>query len=108
MLLSNYVIRKREEKMKKSELLNKISNRIGIQRATCESVLDAMIDEIKDALVMGDKVSIQGFMTFDLGERGERKARNPATGEITTFPAVKTIKCKMSREIKDAINNKGI
>lgn len=93
--------------MKKSDLLNKISNKLGIQRVTCESVLDALVSEITDALVSGDKVSIKGFMTFDLGERAERNARNPATGEIVKFPAVKTIKCKMSKEIRDAINNKG-
>lgn len=93
--------------MKKSDLLNNISNRLGIQRVTCESVLDALVSEITGALVSGDKVSIKGFMTFDLGERAERNARNPATGEIVKFPAVKTIKCKMSKEIRDAINNKG-
>ena len=93
--------------MKKSDLLNNISIKLGIQRATCESIIDALVQEITDALVAGDKVAIKGFMTFDLGERAERNARNPATGEIVRFPAVKTVKCKMSREIRDAINNKG-
>ena len=45
-------------------------------------------------------------MNFELGERAERNARNPSTGEIQKFPAVRTIKCKMSKEIKDAVNNK--
>ena len=93
--------------MKKSEILNNISHTLGIQRNTCEMIVDAFVAEITNALVNGDKVSIQSFMTFEVGNRAERNARNPATGKIEKFPAVKTVKCKMSREIKDAINNKG-
>lgn len=92
--------------MKKSELLNNISRRTGIPKSACETIIDTMISEITESLVNGDRVTINRFMTFDLGERAERKARNPSTGEIVLFPAVKTIKCKMSKEIKDAINNK--
>lgn len=92
--------------MKKSDLLNNISIRTGVPKNVCETLIDTMISEITAALVGGEKVSIKGFMTFDLGERAERKARNPATGEIVLFPAVKTVKCNMCKEIKDAINNK--
>jgi len=92
--------------MKKSDLLNNISKKTGIPKSECETVIDAMIYEITDSLINGEKVSIKSFMTFDLGLRAERNARNPSTGEIVKFPAVRTVKCKMSREIKDAINNK--
>lgn len=92
--------------MKKSELLNNVSKRTGIPKPVCETIIDTMVSEITGSLVNGEKVSIKSFMTFDLGERAERKARNPSTGEIVLFPAVKTIKCKMSKEIKDAINSK--
>lgn len=92
--------------MKKSNLLNNISRRTGISRAVCETVIDTMVDEITGSLISGERVAIKGFMTFDLGARAERRARNPSTGDIVLFPAVKTVKCKMSREIKNAINNK--
>lgn len=92
--------------MKKSDLINNITKNTGIQKSVCEAVIDSMVNEITTALVNGEKVSIKSFMTFELGSRAERNARNPSTGEIVRFPAVKTIKCKMSREIKDAINEK--
>jgi len=92
--------------MKKSDLLNNINLKTGIPKPTCEMVIDTMIGEITQSLVNGEKVSIKSFMNFELGERAERNARNPSTGEIQKFPAVRTIKCKMSKEIKDAVNNK--
>ena len=93
-----------ERTMRKSDLLNSISKKTGIQRSTCEMILDALVYDITESLTRGEKVTIKGFMNFDLGERAERKARNPSTGEIQLFPAVKTVKCKMCKEIRDAIN----
>ena len=42
-------------------------------------------------------------MSIEIGERSERDARNPSTGEIEHFPAVKTVKVKVSKKIKDAL-----
>ena len=90
--------------MRKSELLVNISTMTGINKDQCEMVIDAMVNEITNALTNGEKVAIHRFMTLEPGERGERKARNPSTGEVQTFPPVKTVKCKLSREIRNAIN----
>lgn len=92
--------------MGKSELIAKISQRTGIAKDPCEAVIDAFAEEIKDSLSNGEKVMIKGFMSFEVSTRNERDARNPKTGEIEHFPAVKTVKCKVGQKIKDAINEK--
>ena len=92
--------------MGKNELIMKISQRTGIAKEPCEAVIDAFTEEIKDSLVNGEKVMIKGFMSFEVGSRCERDARNPKTGEIEHFPAVKTVKCKVGQKIKDAVNEK--
>lgn len=90
--------------MRKSELLVNVSAITGLSKEQCEMVIDAMVSEITNSLINGEKVAIHRFMTLEPGERGTRKARNPSTGEVQTFPPVKTVKCKLSREIKNAIN----
>ncbi len=92
--------------MGKNELIAKIAVRAAISKESCEKVVNAFADEITEALSNGEKVMIKGFMSFEVGERGERDARNPSTGEIEHFPAVKTVKCKVAQAIKDAVNVK--
>lgn len=92
--------------MGKNELIQNISLATSIPRATCEQVIDAFRDEIQNSLVQGEKVMIKDFMSIEIGERSERDARNPKTGEIERFPAVKTVKVKVCKKIKDAVNCK--
>ncbi len=92
--------------MTKSDIINRIADRTGLSKTACESVIDIFADEVKNCLVDGDKLIIKGFIGFEVSERPERDGRNPKTGEVSTFPAVKSVKCKISKAIKDAINGK--
>ena len=89
--------------MTKNDILNNISVRAGMSKASCENIIDIFIDEIKNCLIKGEKLVIKGFVVFDVTERD---GRNPKTNQIMRFPAVKTIKCKISKTFKDAINGK--
>lgn len=73
-------------------------------KTECEFILDSFAEVIKACLLNGDKIVLKNFMSFEVSTRPERKGRNPKTGDITTFPAVKSIKCKLSKVIKDAVN----
>lgn len=92
--------------MTKSDIINKIVEKTGLSKTDCESVIDIFADEVKNCLVKGDKLIIKGFIGFEVNERPEREGRNPKTGEVDTFPAVKSIKCKISKAIKDAVNGR--
>ena len=92
--------------MTKKDLIINISKSTGFTRGTCESIIDSFIDEIKKGLMSGDNVIITNFMGLEVNTRPQRLGRNPKTGEVTTFPAVKTIKCKICPSIKDAINER--
>lgn len=94
--------------MKRKEIVDNISRGTGIRRKVCNEVIDALALEITNALMRGENVYIQNFMKLSLGERAERMARNPSTGEIELFPAVKTIKVKMCDIMRNAINDKPI
>ena len=61
---------------------------------------------IMESVGKGDAVSLIGFGTFSQGERAERMARNPRTGEAIKIPATKTVKFTAGKGFKDAVNKK--
>lgn len=92
--------------MTKNELITNIASKTGLSKMSCESVIDAFSDVVKDCLISGDKIRLNGFMSFEIVERAAREGKNLNTGAPITYPSVKSIKCKMSQAFKDAVNGK--
>lgn len=90
--------------MGKSEVISEISKRLKLPKVECEKVIDTFAEVITEALSNGDKVMIKGFLSFEISERKEREGYNPITGDTQTFEKVKTVKCKVGKPIKDAVN----
>ena len=62
-----------------------------------------MVAAVTEALKSGDTVTLVGFGTFYVGERAERKGRNPKTGEEITIAAAKSPKFRAGKALKDAL-----
>ncbi len=92
--------------MGKNEIIEEMSQETGMTKADCEKAIDSFAGIFKKSLADGEKILIKGFMSAEVVERPERKGRNPKTGEVSTFPATKSVKCKISQAIKDAVNEK--
>ena len=89
--------------MNKTELVEKIAAGADITKVDAKKALDAAIAAVKDALIAGDKVSLVGFGTFSINERGSREGINPATKEKITIAAKKVVKFKAGAELADAL-----
>jgi DNA-binding protein HU-beta len=77
--------------MNKGELIERLSGRLGDHK-TSSAAVDAVLNEIEEAVSKGEKVNITGFGVFEKRDRAARTARNPRTGEPvkvkkTTVPA---------------------
>ncbi|MBO5974458.1 MAG: HU family DNA-binding protein, partial [Paludibacteraceae bacterium] len=59
---------------------------------------------ISNALANGDKVSLIGFGTFSVAERGARQGVNPATKQAIEIPAKKVAKFKAGAELAEKVN----
>lgn len=92
--------------MTKNDIVESVSRKTKQSKSVCEETIDIFINEIKKSLIKGDRVVIKGFAVFETYERPEHKARNPKTGEIEKFSATKSVKCRISKAIKDIINGK--
>lgn len=91
---------------KKNEVVTEISKRLGLSKVECERVIETFADVVKDYLVDGHSIKIRGFITFDIYELKEREGYNPITGEMEYFEPVKTVRCKIGKPIKEAINKR--
>lgn len=89
--------------MNKAELISAISAESGLNKADSKKALDAFISSVSKALQAGDKISLVGFGTFSVAERGERTGINPSTKESITIAAKKVAKFKPGAELSEAI-----
>ncbi len=89
--------------MNKSDLVQVVADKAGVSKAAAEKAVSAVLDGISDALGKGEKVSLVGFGTFSVSERGARVCRNPRTGEIFNVAATKVPKFKPGKALKDKL-----
>ena len=90
--------------MTKAELITSLSEKTGLAKNQVNEVLKSLVDSIVDEVKSGGSISLPGLGTYSLNERPARKGRNPRTGEDMDIPASKTMKFKVSKTVKDALN----
>ena len=90
--------------MTKSDLINAIAEKANCTKKDAASSLEATLASISEALVKGEKVSITGFGTFEIRERGEKTCKNPRTGETMVCPPSKAPGFKAGKSLKEAVN----
>lgn len=92
--------------MTRTKLMRKVAKRTGVDLVLCEMVYDTIFDEITDALMRGDSFRIDNFLRIEPFEYPGRKKRSLETGEYEYFPPVKTVRCKISKNLKDLVKGK--
>lgn len=90
--------------MKKPELAAAIAEGADLTKDKAGEVLNALLDEITDAVSQGDSVSLIGFGTFSKRTRSARQGKNPQTGAVIQIPESNTVGFKAGKALKDAVN----
>lgn len=93
--------------MTKNELINKIQDNatIEITKKDIVDVFDATLKSITEAVASGEKISLQGFGTFEAVDKPERVCRNPKDGSEIVVPAHKAPKFKFGSAFKEKVKN---
>ena len=86
--------------MNKNELINEVARKTGLSRRETEVGVQTMLDLIATELVRGDKITLTGFGTFDVGKRKDRAGVNPRTGKAIKIPATKMPRFKPSKSLR--------
>ena len=90
--------------MTKTELIDHIAAEADLSKAAAGRALGTALDAIAQSLVNGESVTLIGFGTFLLRERGARTGRNPQTGAEMAIAASKTAAFKPAKSLKEALN----
>ena len=67
------------------------------------TVVNSMIQSIKETLQKGEKVRIVGFGTFAVANRAARDGRNPQTGETIRIPEKKVVRFRPGKELTEIV-----
>lgn len=92
--------------MNKSELIDAIAADAGITKAAAKLALESFLKNVENTLHKGDRISLVGFGSWSVSERGEREGRNPKTKEVIKIAAKKVVKFKAGSELENSVNNK--
>ena len=90
--------------MNKSELLSHIAKDTGLSLKDSGAFLSSFVKVVTKVLSKKDKVSLVGFGTFGIVERGARNGVNPRTGKTIKIAAKTAPKFKPGKLLKDAVS----
>ncbi len=89
--------------MNKKEIIKAVALNQDVTLKDCESVINALFEEITKCLENGENVVFSNFGTFEVRERQARNGINPASGESMTIPKQKTVAFKPGKNLKDRV-----
>ena len=94
--------------MNRAELIQTMSERMGLSNKYAGIAVDALITVITDSLRRGESVQFPGFGTFSVRKKAATTARNPKTGATVDVPAKKVPVFKSGSKLKAAVDSSSI
>jgi integration host factor subunit beta len=92
--------------MIKSELIQIIADRNPhLYQRDVENIVNAILDEIAQALSRGDRVELRGFGAFSVKHRKSRVGRNPRTGDQVPVDEKWVPFFKTGKELRERLNS---
>lgn len=90
--------------MNKNQLAKELAVSEKIHLSTAFKAVDGALRIIKETLAKGEDVSLRGFGTLSPVQREERPGVNFVTKEPIVLPAHRSVRFKISRELKTIMN----
>lgn len=93
--------------MNRSQLVDAMAKSSGLSKDQADSALKAFQEVVTETVTTGEeKLTIQGFLTFERVDRAAREGRNPGTGESISIPASTAAKVTVGSALKGAAAGK--
>jgi len=89
----------------KVHIINSIQNQLNIPKNKSSEIVKSLLEIIKSTLESGEDVLISGFGKFCVKEKGERRGRNPATGEDMMLRQRRVVTFRCSGKLRDKVNS---
>ena len=93
--------------MQKTQLIDAIAKESGMTKVDAAKAVNATLKVIQTTLTGGEKITIPGFGTFVVRERGERTVpARPGSTEKITVPPTKYAAFSAGSDLKAAVSGK--
>ena len=89
----------------RSQLSEAVYQEVGLSRNESAELLEAVLNEVSDALSRGEPVKISSFGSFTVRQKGQRIGRNPKTGEEVPILPRKVLVFRPSQVLKSLITS---
>ncbi len=91
----------------KKDLIDRIAEETHQKRTAVKRTIQSFLDNVILELRQGNRLEFRDFGVFEIKHRAARMAQNPKTLERVPVPAKKTVKFKVGRLMKDALEDDG-
>jgi integration host factor subunit alpha len=89
----------------RAQLGEAVYQEVGLSRNESGELVEAVLQEISDALIRGESVKISSFGSFSVRQKGPRVGRNPKTGEEVPILPRKVLVFRASHVLKSRVDN---
>jgi integration host factor subunit beta len=90
----------------KKDLIDRIADQTRQKRTIVKKTVQCFLENVINELSAGNRLEFRDFGVFEIRERAPRMAQNPKTLERVPVPAKKTVKFKIGRLMKDALEGR--
>ena len=87
----------------KKDLIDRIAEETGQKRTAVKAMVQSFLDSVIRELSEGNRLEFRDFGVFEIRQRAPRMAQNPKTLERVPVPAKRTVKFKVGRLMKLAL-----
>ncbi|MBO5829942.1 MAG: HU family DNA-binding protein [Paludibacteraceae bacterium] len=90
--------------MNTKEINIEIKKRLEVDSKVLDQLMDSLSVIIKNEILEGNSIALQGFGTFELRKKSERISVNPTTKQRMLVPPKQTLSFKPSSILKEKFN----
>jgi integration host factor subunit beta len=87
----------------KKDLIDRIADETQQKRTVVKQIIQSFLENVIRELSEGNRLEFRDFGVFEIRERAARTAQNPKTLERVPVPAKRTVKFKVGRLMKMAL-----
>lgn len=89
----------------RAQLGEAVYQEVGLSRNESGDLVEAVLQEISDALIRGETVKVSSFGSFSVRQKGQRIGRNPKTGEEVPILPRRVLVFRASHVLKSMIDS---
>ncbi len=93
--------------MNKSQLVEALSERIGLTQRKAEEIINVVFETLTGARRKEDRIEVRGFGSFMVKQYGSYVGRNPKTGTRIKVLPKKLPFFKVGKDLKERVDGRG-